>query len=693
MPSDSKSSGSDFRPPKSEIRVDDAVQFLKGVGPKRAAALEKAGIRTLRDLLFHLPSRYYDRRTLTPLESLRAAAAATVQGTVTRVRSYRTARKRLSVVEVSIEEGDRRAALVWFGQAWRAREFRAGDTVLASGRVQPGGRSLAVEEFEVLEGQEPVQAGGLVPSYPAVEGLSRRQVRTLVRSALEGAGPLVAEVIPVGLRERRGLPGVGAALRSIHAPAAPEEAEAARRRFAYEEFFLIQAELALRRRERRGERARRVLRVSNALDFRIRSRLPFRLTKAQERAVAEIRRDLGAGPPMNRLLQGDVGSGKTAVAAYALLAAVGNRAQAALLAPTEVLAEQHARTFGRMLAGSRVRTELLSGGLAGRRRAEMLGRIASGEADLVIGTHALVEEDVRFKDLALAVIDEQQKFGVLQRSRLARKGGRAHVLVMTATPIPRTLALTLYGDLDLTVLDELPPGRRAGVTLLVPPAGRRDKLELVRRKLREGRQAYFVYPLVDDSDKVALPSAVKAHAELSRVFREFRVALLHGRMKPGEKEAVLEEFRSGRARVLVSTLVVEVGLDVPNASVMVIDHAERYGLSQLHQLRGRIGRGPSEWHCILFGERTERMDAFLGTADGFRIAEADLRLRGPGELAGTAQSGRPRLRAARLAEDAALLAEAREDAFALVERDPALDSAPALREALAASGASLLRVG
>jgi ATP-dependent DNA helicase RecG len=681
--------------PEGPSRLEAPVQFLKGVGPKRAAVLQKLGVRTVRDLLFHFPSGYADRRAVTPLGQIRPGTRATVEGSVTRIRSRRAPEGGLPVVEVTLEEEDRRVELVWFGQSWRAREFKAGDRLLASGRVRPAGRSLVVEECEVLEGQEPVHAGGLVPSYPAARGLSGRQLRTLVREALGDAARLVPEPIPAELRERRRLPEVGEALRSIHAPSAPEEAERARRRFSYEEFLLIQAELALRRRAARRERARRILRVSDALDFRIRSRFPFRLTRAQERAVAEIRRDLAAGPPMNRLLQGDVGAGKTVVAAYALLAAVGNRAQAALLAPTEVLAEQHARTFGRMLAGSRVRVAHLAGGLAGRKRAELLGRIAAGEADLVIGTHAVIEEDVRFKDLALAVIDEQQKFGVLERASLARKGESPHVLVMTATPIPRTLALTLFGDLDLTVLDELPPGRREVTTIHVPPAGRSAKLEFVRRKLREGRQAYFVYPLVDDSDAVALTSAKAAFEELTGVFRGFRVALLHGRMSPDEKESVMEGFRAGAVRVLVSTLVIEVGVDVPNASLMVIDHAERYGLSQLHQLRGRIGRGPFESHCLLFGRRSERIDALLSTTDGFRIAEEDLRLRGPGEMSGTAQSGPPRLRAARLAEDAALLAEAREDAFAWVERDPSLEGAPALREALlrGAPGASLLRVG
>jgi ATP-dependent DNA helicase RecG len=678
--------------------LETPVQFLKGVGPRRAALLGKLGVRTLRDLVHHFPARYYDRRTFTPLAALRSAPAGpvTVQGVVTDLRAYRSARKRIPILEVTIEDGEGRGVLVWFRQPYREKEFRIGDGVIAAGKAQGGRGHVVVDEFEILgEGREPVHAAGLVPSYPATDGLSKRQIRSLVRSALEAAAGLVPETLPDDLRARRGLPGVQAALRQMHAPATPEEAEAGRRRFAYEEFFVLQARLAVRRRAARRDRACRVLRVSDALDFRIRSLFPFKLTGAQDRVIGQIRKDLAAGPPMNRLLQGDVGAGKTVVAAYALLAAVGCRAQAALMAPTEILAEQHYRTFGRLLGRSRVRMAFLGGGLAGRKRAELLGRIAAGEVDLVVGTHALVEQDVRFKSLALAVVDEQQKFGVLQRAALGRKGARPHVLVMTATPIPRTLALTLYGDLDLSVLDELPPGRRAVTTLFVPAGGRREKLAFIRRKLKEGRQAYFVYPLVDESDTPALRSAVRMAEALRGEFAGFTVGLLHGRMKPEEKEAVMEAFRAGKTHVLVSTVVIEVGIDVPNASVMVIDHCERYGLSQLHQLRGRIGRGPYESTCILFGERNERIDTFVSTEDGFRIAEADLRLRGPGEMLGTRQSGLPELRCARLAEDARLLEQARQDAFAWVERDPTLERAPALREALArrAGPGSLVHVG
>jgi ATP-dependent DNA helicase RecG len=672
--------------------ADRPIQFIKGVGPHRAKLLERLGLRTIDDLLHHLPERYYDRRLMTPLAALQRETEATVQGIV---QDIQTLRKRVDILEVTIEDGEGRAVLVWFNQAFREKEFRIGDSVIASGKVQARRTHINVAEFEIVgDGDSPVHAAGLVPSYAATEGLSKRLVRSLVRQALEEAGASAPEVIPSDLLARRGLSGVQQALHQIHAPGTPAEAEAGRRRFAYEEFFRLQTELALRRRTRRREEAGRRIEVTDKLDFRIRTLFPFKLTGAQDRAIAQIRKDLEAGPPMNRLLQGDVGAGKTIVAAYALLAAVGRHAQAVLMAPTEILAEQHARTFRRLLGESRVRIEFLAGGVKGRKREEILAATKRGEVDLLIGTHAVIERDVTVKNLGLAVIDEQQKFGVLQRAAIGRKGARPHVLVMTATPIPRTLALTLYGDLDLTVLDEMPPGRREVRTMYVAAAARREKLTFIRRMLGEGRQAYFVYPLVDESDKIALQSAIKAHDELSRVFKDYRVALLHGRMKQEEKHAVMEEFRAGRVHVLVSTLVIEVGIDVPNASIMVIDHCERYGLSQLHQLRGRIGRGPYESTCLLFGKKNERIDTFVSTTDGFRIAEADLRLRGPGELLGTRQSGLPELKAARLLEDARLLEQAREDAFALVARDPGLKSAPALRELLSRGrSASLLHVG
>ncbi|MBI2900092.1 MAG: ATP-dependent DNA helicase RecG [Planctomycetes bacterium] len=640
----------------------------------------------------YYPRRHYDRGTIRPIAEARPGAAVTILGTVASMRSRRTARRYMHLFELKIEDMSGSIAAVWFNQPFLERTFRVGDEVIVTGPVGVFDRlQIQPVEYEILGGdREPIHAAGLVPSYAVPAGFGPKAFRSLVFSAVREHAAEVPEAIPAELRARRKLVGAAEAIGHIHFPDDLRAYEAARRRLAYEEFLLLQTHLALRRRSVREEPVGVPLRIGRTLDFRIRARFPFALTRAQERVIGEIRRDLAADRPMNRLLQGDVGSGKTIVAAYALLAAIGNRAQAALMAPTEILAEQHARTFGRLLERTRVRTALLTGGRAKRERE------AAGEADLVIGTHALLEGDVKFRKLAVVVVDEQQKFGVLQRAAMRLKGprlrdagavasaalARPHTLVMTATPIPRTLSMTLYGDLDVSILDELPPGRRPVVTLRKREA---DTVAFVRQKLREGRQAFFVYPLIDDSDKVAAKSATAMSARLRAELPEFRVELLHGRMKPQEKDAIMEEFRSGAIRALVSTVVVEVGIDVPNASVMVIGNAERYGLAQLHQLRGRIGRGPHESYCVVLSDRAgeeaeARLRAFLSTADGFKIAEADMKIRGPGELFGTRQSGMPEFRAADPVSDLQLLAWAREDAFALVERDPALASAPALAE-------------
>jgi ATP-dependent DNA helicase RecG len=515
-------------------------------------------------------------------------------------------------------------------------------------------------------------------------------IRPMVQAALAAAGERIPDPLPEALRKARRLVPAATALRQIHFPDSEAARAAAHRRLVFEELFVLQAALARRRRGALRERVAHPLRITRLIDQRIRMRIPFALTRAQERAVREIRADLQQPHPMHRLLHGDAGSGKTIVAAYALLAAVGNRRQAAVLAPTEILAAQHARTMERLLARSKVRIVHLAGGLPAAERRGRLAAIAAGEAGIVVGTHALLQPDVAFKHLALVVVDEQHKFGVLQRAALREKGGSPHVLVMTATPIPRTLALTVFGDLDVSVLDELPPGRRPIRTLFRPPGREADVWELIRTKLREGRQAYIVYPRREDEEESAVealeksrpPAGLRAAKAMAKRLAEgplagFRVGLLHGAMDAEEKERVMAEFRAGGIQALVSTLVVEVGVDVPNATVMAIDHAERFGLAQLHQLRGRIGRGAEESTCALFGdpsspEARRRIEVMTETTDGFRIAEEDLRLRGPGEFFGTAQSGLPALRIADLFRDQAALGEARREAFALIGRDPLL---------------------
>ena len=661
-------------------RLSTPLRYLKGVGPRRAEGLLAAGLATVYDLLTWYPRRHYDRRTIRSIAQARPGEVETLQGTVRSMRTSRTARRGLEIFRLTLDDGSGRIEAVWFGRRRLDSVFQEGDEVIVSGKVEEYGTlQIRPDEFEIVGGEdyEPIHAAGLVPAYRPIDGLGRKALRRLIHDAVREFAASAPETLPDELRRRRGLVGIAEALRAIHFPADEAEKESARRRLAYDEFHLHEVALALRRLDVRRLRVPKPLRLDDRLESRIHLRFPFTLTPAQARVLQEIRRDLVADHPMNRLLQGDVGSGKTIVAAYAVLAAVGNRRQAAILAPTEILAEQHARTFRSLLAGSKVRIGFLGGGQRGKTGAEIRASVAAGEIDLVIGTHAVLEKDVAFKDLAVAVIDEQQKFGVAQRAALRVKGKRPHVLVMTATPIPRTLALTLFGDLDLSVLDELPPGRRPVTTLVRPASRRAEELPFIRRLLREGRQAYWVSPLVEESEKLALESAVRLHGKLVRDLAPHRVDLLHGRMKGPEKEAAMEAFRRGETRVLVSTLVIEVGIDVPEATVMVIENAERFGLSQLHQLRGRIGRGTREGYCLLFGdppseEARGRLRAFAATTDGFKIAEADLRIRGPGDALGTRQSGLPEFRVADLAGDATLLSWAREDAFERVDRDPGL---------------------
>lgn len=661
----------------------DPVRYRKGVGPKRAAALGRAGIETFHDLLTYYPRKHYDRGDVRPIRDVRPGESATILGKVIALRDRRTSRKFMHLFEVEIKDESGSITAVWFNQTHLKHLFRMGDRLLMTGQVQIF-RELQIQpvEFEILgEGEEDsLHAQGMVPAYTVPDSFGGRGFRELIFSVLAEVQSEVVEILPERIRSERNLMGRREALHRMHFPISPADYAEARKRMAFEEFFLLQCHLALKQGVRKTMSAGVPLRIGRALDFRIRALFPFSLTSSQDRVLSELRADLTGSWPMNRLLQGDVGSGKTVVALYALLAAVGNRSQAAILAPTEILAEQHLQTFQRMLGSSRVRIGFLGGGLRKKKRDELLSAIAEGEVDLVIGTHAVLEKDVVFKNLAMIVIDEQQKFGVLQRAGLREKGAQPHTLVMTATPIPRTLSLTVYGDLDVSVLKELPPGRRDVITLQKKEP---DLFEFVRGKLSEGRQAFFVYPLVNDSDKIAAKSATSMCDRLGEIFSDFQVALLHGRMKANEKAQVMEDFRSGKISLLVSTVVVEVGIDVPNASVMVIGNAERYGLSQLHQLRGRIGRGSHVSYCLVLAENPgevarQRLEAFVGTRDGFRIAEADLSIRGPGEIFGTRQSGLPEFRAANPILDVELLGWAREDAFHFISEHPGLRGAPAL---------------
>jgi len=682
------------------------VQYLRGVGPARAAAFAELGIHTVAELLAHLPFRYEHVPRSVPIGHLRADETATVVGGIRNVRTSRGAVR--GSISAEVQDGTGTCRVRWFNSSYLRDKLQVGQTIRLTGAVEDGnGRAQFVNPtYRLIEPDEDPFAGDrdeYVPVYSASAQLGSAAIARVVRSALEVALPQIEETLPDALRTRRQLPPRRTAVARIHAPTTEADAAIARRRLAYDELLLMQLAMQLRRRQRQTAHDAPRIVTSERIDARIRARLPFALTAAQERAVREIAADLDREMPMSRLLQGDVGSGKTAVAVYAALTTIANRGQVAMLLPTEVLAQQTFDRFNQYLEGSKVRTTHIVGGMPRAARDQALRRLADGDIDLVAGTHALLEADVRFRRLALVIVDEQHRFGVAQRSRLRGKGLCPHYLVMTATPIPRTLAMTFYGDLDVTVIDELPPGRSPIETRLIG-SGEQERAEawtLVRRRLTAGEQAYVVYPLVEESETLDLKAATAEAEALRRgALAGFNVGLLHGRMSGPEKSRTIDEFRAGRLHVLVSTTVIEVGVDVPGATVMVIEHAERYGLSQLHQLRGRVGRGTQPACCLLLtggqGDAARaRLAVICGTTDGFRIAEADLALRGPGELLGTRQHGLPAFKAARLDQDMDLITAARDDAADLLRGDPQFDSPGhrALRSALYESYGETLNAG
>jgi ATP-dependent DNA helicase RecG len=671
------------------------LQYVKGVGPQRAALLARKDLHTVEDALFFVPLRHEDRTRLTPFRALQPGQVYTCSGIIVGVSPPPPGRPRVPFT-VMLRDASGYATASWFGAPYLARVFRRGQQLVLHGRVTRyrGAIVLHHPDYEIVEGDEDerLHTGRLVPVYSTTEGLPQRALRRLMWTLVERFAPEVPESLPDALRARRRLVALPSAVHDIHFPDTEAALAAARRRLAFDDFLLLQLGLAILRARTTRKRGL-ALDPPGALARRLLGTLPYRLTRAQERVWEEIRRDMAAPVPMHRLLQGDVGSGKTIVAALAVLTAVEAGYQAAVMAPTEILAEQHFMTFRQLLDPLGVPVTLLTSSLRHREREARRAAVAAGRTPCVVGTHALVQEGVEFRRLGLAVIDEQHRFGVEQRARLRAKGEHPDLLVMTATPIPRTLALTLYGDLDVSVLDELPPGRRPVKTVARTEARRPQIYEFLRKQIAEGRQAYVVYPLVEESEAVDLKAATDMAAHLQRdVFPDLTVGLLHGRLGFEEKDAVMRRFKAGEIHVLVSTTVIEVGIDVPNASVMVIEHAERFGLSQLHQLRGRVGRGPWPSYCILIHaarlteDARQRLQALVETNDGFKIAEVDLRLRGPGEFFGTRQSGLPQFRVADLLRDAALLEEARAEAQAVVAADPELRD-PAhrpLREALLA---------
>jgi ATP-dependent DNA helicase RecG len=658
--------------------LDTNVTYLTGVGPARADALRKLGIFTARDLFLHIPHRYEDASTVAPIAKLRIGDDATIIGTVVS-KGVLPTRKGLRVFQAVLQDASGLIEASWPGQPFLDRTIKKGDMLLLTGPVRFfHGRQLVPREFVNLGAEETGTSGGRVLSvYPATEGLSFKVIRQLIDKHLEEYLPLYVEHLPEWLLDAAGVPALPEALRAVHRPASIAEAERGRARLAFEELLsvhILQGRAkSLSREERRGTA------MTNRRDLtsKLKQSLPFELTGAQTRAVREIVADMCSDRRMHRLLQGDVGSGKTIVALFAAMLAIENGFQVAVMAPTELLAEQHARTFERMLSPLGISPVLLTGSLGAKARRAVATRLASAEPVLVVGTHALVQESTLFAKLGLAVVDEQHRFGVEQRNALGKKGARPDTLLMSATPIPRSLALTLYGDLDVSILDERPPGRQPVTTARRSEKAREKVLAFVEGQIALGRQAYIVLPLIDESEKVELRAATQAFEELrAGHFAHRRMALLHGRQPAEEKDATMRAFRDGEIDLLVSTTVIEVGIDVANATVMLIEHPERFGLSQLHQLRGRVGRGAEESFCILLGdvspEAAERLDIFVGTEDGFEIAREDLRMRGMGDLFGERQHGEAMFRVADPLRDVELSEAARNGAAKLLTLDPDL---------------------
>jgi len=658
------------------------IQYLKGVGPRRAKLLERLAIVTVEDLLYYFPRDYQDRRTVSPIGTLREGEFVTIRGEVL-AKSLSNTRSGKKIFTLVVDDGSGRIPCVWFNQAYLDNIFQPGDEAVFIGKVQRYRMlQLSNPEFEKVkeDGGGLNQAGRIIPLYPLTEGLKQKALRTLIDRTLDEFLPAIPELLPMDLMERWDVLPLRQAIREIHYPTGKDGLLSARKRLILDEFFTLQLALGMKR----EKRIRQSVSLPHNHDTPLRDRylegLPFQLTGAQNRVIREIKEDMTGSRAMNRLLQGDVGSGKTVVAVSALLTTVDNGYQGAIMAPTEILANQHYENISRELAPLGIKVVLLTGGVKGAERKRILQEIEEGTIQIIAGTQALIQKKVNFKQLGMIVIDEQHKFGVRQRSDLRSKGTQPHVLVMTATPIPRTLTMTIYGDLDLSIIDEMPPGRERVKTYWIGSQQLVQAYEFIRKRVGMGEQAFIIYPLVEESEVLEVKAATTMFEELkNRVFPELKLELIHGRLKAEEKRQVMDDFREKKIGVLVSTMVVESGIDIPDATVILVENAERFGLSQLHQLRGRVGRSRKQSYCILQGNpRTEdayrRLQAITEIDDGFLIAREDLEIRGPGEFFGTHQTGLPELRIGNIVADIRLMEFARRQASQLLVRDQGLKS-------------------
>ncbi len=679
--------------------LDKKLDTLHGVGPRMLPKLQKLGLNTIEDALYHLPIRYEDRRQLKTINQLTDNQQEVFIGTVLATGETVTSRNYRKIYEVIVGDSTGKVALKWFRyrKPWLQKRFPIGQTAIFIGEVKrfaaireihhPDSELLRDEQdLQQLIKSDPLNFGRILPVYSLTEGLSQKQARKIWYRLVEEHAEKVPDVIPADIQKKYQLVPIPLALKQAHWPEQSiamdnlvKGRDRARYSLVFDEFFFLELGLALKRAGVQLEEGI-AFKLSHKYTIPLNKLLPFKLTSAQRRVLGEIKEDMLAPHPMHRLLQGDVGSGKTIVALMAALIAIENRMQVAVIAPTEILAEQHYRTFHGWLEQLGLKICLLQGNMPAAAKRNTLEQIYQGKIDLIVGTHAVLQEGVEFHSLGLGIIDEQHRFGVQQRSVLKRKGVNPDMLVMTATPIPRTLSMTLYGDLSVSVIDQLPPGRKPVTTRRFSSSQRAKGYQLIEQELRQGRQAYVVYPLVEESEKSDLQAAtVAAEAFATEIFPDFKIGLLHGRMKTAEKDAVMDSFRQGEVQLLVATTVIEVGVDVPNATVMMVEHADRFGLSQLHQLRGRVGRGADKSYCLLIPsdhyseDAARRLKVMVETEDGFRIAEADLEIRGPGDFLGTRQAGLPDFRVASLLRDLRILESARQEAFNYVQKTDQLN--------------------
>lgn len=663
------------------MEKDTSLQYLKGIGPRRAKLMTKLGITGEMDLIYHFPRKYEDRRNLKPLSTLISNENETAKGQIVSIEEI-TPRKRLNIIKAHLYDNTGRAAAVWFNQPYLKRQLKPGSQLIVTGKVSNrfGNKEIAVSEYELVEGEDSVNSGRIVPFYPSTEGLSQKVLRNIIHQVCQKRLRQIPEIFSQSQKNQYNLLSIEESLQSIHFPEDMAVLEKARYRLIFEELYLLQLALTTIRRSSEVIKQGIAHHQDEPYCERFIDFLPYRLTQAQARVIKEVRSDMEGIKPMQRLVQGDVGSGKTVIAAWAILKAVGSGYQGVMMAPTEILAQQHYETLSKWFSPLGIKTALLTGSLSAREKSTVMEGIESGIYQAVVGTHALIQENVSFARTGLIVIDEQHRFGVKQRGLLEEKGANPDVLVMSATPIPRTLALTVYGDLDVSSLDEMPPGRKSIVTYCIAEKARSKVSSFIKKQLEKGAQVYVVCSLVEESETLDIQNATNLAADMKKQVNPYKVGLLHGRMTGRDKDAVMQEFKEKKLHVLVSTTVIEVGVNVPNATVMVIENAERFGLAQLHQLRGRVGRGDKQSYCILVTPTNnpvalERLKIMTETNDGFKIAEEDLRLRGPGEFFGNRQHGLPEFKIADLARDGEILLKARKLAVQVLKEDPNLEKA------------------